>query len=120
MVSPQFQDATVRKVTDERDEAARKKAVVFTGISNEQDEAARREDALKGKPLATQREAAIYITKLPKAEHDTAEWLARLLSVWRAARKRFHKTLGYQVSCGHLSRFGMRCKVSAYNVSDLP
>jgi ribosome biogenesis GTPase A len=56
IVSPQFQDATVRTVTDERDEAARKKAVVSTGIINEQDEAARKEDALKrtlaGEPLA--------------------------------------------------------------------
>jgi hypothetical protein len=26
------------------------------------------------KPLVTLRDAALYITKLPKAEHDTEEW----------------------------------------------
>jgi hypothetical protein len=30
----------------------------------------------KGKKLITLREAATYITKLPKAEHDAAEWQA--------------------------------------------
>jgi hypothetical protein len=30
----------------------------------------------KGKPLVTLRDAALYITKLPKAEHDAAEWQA--------------------------------------------
>ena len=28
----------------------------------------------KGKPLITLRDAALYITKLPKAEHDADEW----------------------------------------------
>jgi hypothetical protein len=28
----------------------------------------------KGKPLATLRDAALYITKLAKAEHDAEEW----------------------------------------------
>jgi hypothetical protein len=28
----------------------------------------------KGKKLVTLRDAALYITKLPKAEHDTEEW----------------------------------------------
>jgi hypothetical protein len=28
------------------------------------------------KPLTTLRDAALYITKLPKAEHDTPEWQA--------------------------------------------
>ena len=28
------------------------------------------------KPLVTLRDAALYITKLPKAEHDAEEWLA--------------------------------------------
>ena len=32
----------------------------------------------KGKPLATLRDAAIYITKLPKAEHDSPEWQAAM------------------------------------------
>jgi hypothetical protein len=30
----------------------------------------------KGKPLVTLRDAATYITKLPKAEHDAPEWQA--------------------------------------------
>ena len=30
----------------------------------------------KGKKLVTLRDAALYITKLPKAEHDAAEWQA--------------------------------------------
>jgi hypothetical protein len=32
----------------------------------------------KGKPLITLRDAALYITKLPKAEHDTPEWQAAM------------------------------------------
>jgi hypothetical protein len=32
----------------------------------------------KGKPLATLRDAALYITKLPKAEHDAEEWQAAM------------------------------------------
>jgi hypothetical protein len=32
----------------------------------------------KGKPLVTLRDAATYITKLPKAEHDAAEWQAAM------------------------------------------
>jgi hypothetical protein len=32
----------------------------------------------KGKPLATLRDAAHYITKLPKAEHDADEWQAAM------------------------------------------
>src|SRR5438876_743024 len=32
----------------------------------------------KGKPLATLRDAALYITKLPKAEHDATEWQAAM------------------------------------------
>jgi hypothetical protein len=30
------------------------------------------------KPLATLRDAALYITKLPKAEHDAPEWQAAM------------------------------------------
>jgi hypothetical protein len=30
------------------------------------------------KPLVTLRDAALYITKLPKAEHDAEEWLAAM------------------------------------------
>jgi hypothetical protein len=32
----------------------------------------------KGKPLATLRDAALYIAKLPKAEHGTPEWQAAM------------------------------------------
>jgi hypothetical protein len=31
-----------------------------------------------GKKLVTLRDAALYITKLPKAEHDAEEWLAAM------------------------------------------
>jgi hypothetical protein len=35
------------------------------------------------KPLVTLRDAALYITKLPKAEHDAEEWQAAMLgSCW--------------------------------------
>jgi hypothetical protein len=30
------------------------------------------------KPLVTLRDAALYITKLPKAEHEAQEWLAAM------------------------------------------
>jgi hypothetical protein len=32
----------------------------------------------KGKPLATLRDAALCITKLPKAEHEAPEWQAAM------------------------------------------
>jgi hypothetical protein len=32
----------------------------------------------RGKPLVTLRDAALYITKLPKAEHDAKEWQAAM------------------------------------------
>ena len=32
----------------------------------------------KGKKLVTLRDGALYITKLPKAEHDAAEWQAAM------------------------------------------
>jgi hypothetical protein len=32
----------------------------------------------KGKPLTTLRDAALYITKLSKAEHDAPEWQAAM------------------------------------------
>jgi hypothetical protein len=32
----------------------------------------------KGKPLTTLRDAALYIKKLPKAEHDAQEWQAAM------------------------------------------
>jgi hypothetical protein len=33
---------------------------------------------IEGKPLRTLRDAAQYITKLPKAEHDADEWQAAM------------------------------------------
>jgi hypothetical protein len=33
------------------------------------------------KPLATLRDAALYITKLPKAEHDAKEWQAAMAAL---------------------------------------
>jgi hypothetical protein len=33
------------------------------------------------KPLVTLRDAALYITKLPKAEHDAEEWQAAMLAL---------------------------------------
>jgi hypothetical protein len=33
------------------------------------------------KPLATLRDAALYITKLPKAEHDAPEWQAAMAAL---------------------------------------
>jgi hypothetical protein len=35
----------------------------------------------KGKRLVTLRDAALYITKLPKAEHDAEEWQAAMLAL---------------------------------------
>jgi hypothetical protein len=35
----------------------------------------------KGKKLVTLRDAALYITKLPKAEHDAEEWQAAMLAL---------------------------------------
>jgi hypothetical protein len=32
----------------------------------------------KGKPLATLRDAALYVTELPEAEHDADEWQAAM------------------------------------------
>ena len=38
---------------------------------------------LPGKNLITLREAALYITKLPKAEHDAEEWQAAMEALLR-------------------------------------
>ena len=35
-------------------------------------------ELLRGRKLVTLRDAAIYITKLPKAEHDATEWQAAM------------------------------------------
>jgi hypothetical protein len=35
----------------------------------------------KGKKLVTLRDAALYITKLPKAEHDAGEWQAAMAAL---------------------------------------
>jgi hypothetical protein len=74
IVSPQFHDATVRTVINEKDEAAQKKAVVSTGINNEQDEAARKKDALertlKGEPIADS------TSTKEKLENEHRQWAA--------------------------------------------
>jgi hypothetical protein len=36
---------------------------------------------LRGRPLITLRDAALYITKLPKAEHDAEEWQAAMVAL---------------------------------------
>jgi hypothetical protein len=41
----------------------------------------------KGKPLATLRDAALYITKLPKAEHDAPEWQAAMEALLLVAER---------------------------------
>jgi hypothetical protein len=35
----------------------------------------------KGKKLVTLRDAALYVTKLPKAEHDAKEWQAAMAAL---------------------------------------
>jgi hypothetical protein len=53
-----------------------------------------RSRCLAGKPLVTLRDAATFITKLPKAEHDADEWQAAmqaLLLVARAPDVRAHR-----------------------------
>lgn len=39
----------------------------------------------KGRPLATLRDAATYITKLPKAEHDATPWQTAMFVLIQAA-----------------------------------
>jgi hypothetical protein len=39
-----------------------------------------------GKKLVTLRDAALYITKLPKAEHDAAEWQAAMQTLLLVAK----------------------------------
>jgi hypothetical protein len=40
----------------------------------------------KGKELVTLRDAALYITKLPKAEHEAEEWQAAIEALMLVAR----------------------------------
>ena len=42
----------------------------------------------KGKPLAILREAAQYITKLPKVDHDASEWHTAMHCVTRQICRR--------------------------------
>lgn len=42
----------------------------------------------KGKPLATLRDAGDYISGLPKAEHEAAEWQTAVQCLMQAADKR--------------------------------
>jgi hypothetical protein len=45
----------------------------------------------KGKPLVTLKDAAAYITALPKKEADTAEWQAAIESLMLIADVRAHR-----------------------------
>jgi hypothetical protein len=47
----------------------------------------RAESLPNGKPLATLRDAALCITKLPKAEHDTKEWQAAMEALLLVAER---------------------------------
>jgi hypothetical protein len=53
----------------------------------------------RGRQLVTLEDAGKYITKLPKAEHQAAEWLAAMEASWsrRRADRRCLRGLG---SCG--------------------
>jgi hypothetical protein len=42
-------------------------------------------------PLITLRDAALYITKLPKAEHDTEDWQAAMEALIGGARARRYR-----------------------------
>jgi hypothetical protein len=44
-------------------------------------------DLSKGKPLITLRDAALYITKLPNAEHDAKEWQAAMEALILVAKR---------------------------------
>ncbi len=43
------------------------------------------------KPLVTLRDAALYITKLPKAEHDAEEWQAAMEALLLVAELDGHR-----------------------------
>jgi hypothetical protein len=50
-------------------------------------------EQIDGKPLVTLRDAALYITKLPKAEHDAVEWQAAMEALRHPPRaERFRLT----------------------------
>jgi hypothetical protein len=56
-----------------------------------------------GKKLITLRDAAHYITKLPKAEHDAEEWQAAMLfariGVMKALNRNIERTLTDRKKC---------------------
>ena len=55
----------------------------------------------KGKPLLTLRDAALYITKLPKAEHDAGEWQAAMEALLLVAEHNGPTMFARMESCGH-------------------
>jgi hypothetical protein len=52
------------------------------------------------KPLVTLRDAALYITELPKAEHDAEEWQAAMEALMLVAEQGRRCSPG-SASCGH-------------------
>ncbi len=65
--------------SQQRNEAIRRSDLAF-GVLNMGWDAKFSESILlpKGKKLTTLRDAALYITKLPKAEHEAKEWQAAM------------------------------------------
>ena len=64
-----------------------------------------------GKKLATLRDAALYITKLPKAEHDADEWQAAmkaLLLVAEHGGPTMSARIGVMRALSSLDRSGLR------------
>jgi hypothetical protein len=55
----------------------------------------------KGKPLTTLRDAALYITKLPKAEHDADEWQAAMEALLLVAEVTGQRCSRGLASCVH-------------------
>jgi len=53
------------------------------------------------KPLVTLRDAALYITKLPKAEHNAEEWQAAMQALMLVAGWEGRRCLRASASCGH-------------------
>jgi hypothetical protein len=55
----------------------------------------------RGRPLVTLEDAGNYITKLPKAEHEAAEWQAAMEALILVATLGGPTMLRGSASCGH-------------------
>lgn len=53
----------------------------------------------KGRPLVTLRDAALYITKMPKAEKEAAEWQAAMEALLLGAAHGGQRCLRELASC---------------------